>query len=233
MHHEAIETAFARLSTATVADACVRLAAGMRLAPPGIRPVTAGSRLAGRAHPVCHPGSVDVFFAAIDAAAPGDVLVIDNGGRRDEGCVGDQVVLEAAAAGVSGLVIWGVHRDTRHLQAIDLPVFSYGACPAGPQRPVIERSEDSVRFGSAMVTGDHVVFADDDGVLFVPAAEVVNVLIVAAEIAAREQAQAYAVAEGRPLREQLRFHEYVAARRGDPRYAFREHLHRVNGAIEA
>jgi 4-hydroxy-4-methyl-2-oxoglutarate aldolase len=233
MNHEAIAAAFARLSTAPVADACVRLAAGMRIAPSGIRPVTTGSRLAGRARPVRHHGSVDVFLAAIDTTLPGDVLVIDNGGRLDEGCVGDQVVLEAAAAGVSGLAIWGCHRDTRHLQAIDLPVFSYGACPAGPQRPPIERDDASVRFGSTTVTRGDVLFADDDGVLFVPAADVAKVLVIAAEIAEREQAQAYAVADGRPLREQLRFHEYVAARRGNPRYAFREHLHRVNGAIEA
>ena len=43
-------------------------------------------------------------------AAPGDVLVVDNGGRLDEACVGDLVALEAQAAGVEGMVIWGLHR---------------------------------------------------------------------------------------------------------------------------
>ena len=131
------------------------------------------------------------------------------------------------------MVIWGCHRDTRHLRAIDLPVFSYGACPAGPRRPLLERGDAPIRFGSATVSDGDVVFADDDGVLFVPAADATQVLAIAAEIAQREQAQADAVAEGRPLREQFRFAEYVAVRRGDPHYGFREHLLRVHGAIEA
>jgi regulator of RNase E activity RraA len=40
------------------------------------------------------------------------VLVVDNGGRLDEACAGDLVALEAQAAGLEGLVIWGLHRDT-------------------------------------------------------------------------------------------------------------------------
>src|SRR5205823_14289002 len=62
-------------------------------------------------------------------AAPGDVLVVDNGGRCDESCVGDLVVLEAQAAGLGGIVIWGLHRDTADIRAIGLPVFSLGAIP--------------------------------------------------------------------------------------------------------
>jgi regulator of RNase E activity RraA len=42
----------------------------------------------------------------------GDVLVVDNGGRLDEACVGDLVALEAKHAGVAGIAIWGLHRDT-------------------------------------------------------------------------------------------------------------------------
>jgi DNA-binding beta-propeller fold protein YncE len=42
-------------------------------------------------------------------AAPGDVLVVDNGGRLDEACVGDLVALEAQAAGVEGMADSGNH----------------------------------------------------------------------------------------------------------------------------
>jgi regulator of RNase E activity RraA len=37
--------------------------------------------------PAQHAGSVDVFLEAFGTAAPGDVLVVDNGGRLDESCV--------------------------------------------------------------------------------------------------------------------------------------------------
>jgi regulator of RNase E activity RraA len=84
--------AFAGLSTPLVADACVRCGVPLRAAPAGIRPVVAGQRVAGRVLPARHYGSVDVFLEALGQAGAGDVLVIDNGGRTDEACVGDPAV---------------------------------------------------------------------------------------------------------------------------------------------
>ena len=104
--------AFADLSTPLVADACLRCGVPLRAAHPGIRAVVAGQRIAGRVLPARHYGSVDVFLEALGQADSGDVLVVDNGGRSDEACVGDLAVLEAEAAGVAGLVVWGLHRDT-------------------------------------------------------------------------------------------------------------------------
>ncbi|MFG3698641.1 hypothetical protein ACGF5C_12085 [Micromonospora sp. NPDC047620] len=85
---------FADLSTPLIADACVRLGVPPRTAPAGIRAVVPSHRLAGRVLPVRHHGSVDVFLEAYAGATPGDVLVIDNGGRTDEACVGGLAVLE-------------------------------------------------------------------------------------------------------------------------------------------
>jgi 4-hydroxy-4-methyl-2-oxoglutarate aldolase len=41
----------------------------------------------------------------MEKAEPGDVLVIDNGGRMDEGCIGDLTVLEAQASGLAGIAV--------------------------------------------------------------------------------------------------------------------------------
>ena len=233
MTNQQIADAFAALTTPLVADALVRLSLPIRVAPREIRPAV-GGRLAGRALPARHAGSVDVFLEAIDGAAPGDVLVIDNGGRTDEGCVGDLLALEAAAQGLAGLVVWGAHRDSAELAAIGLPVFSCGACPNGPLRARDREVDalDGARAGWQRVERTDIVFADLDGVLFVADRGLSDVLDLARDIAMREREQAVLVRQGRTLRAQFRFRDYLERRREDPAYTLRRHLREVGGAIE-
>ncbi|BFV59956.1 demethylmenaquinone methyltransferase [Kitasatospora sp. CMC57] len=225
---------FAPLSTPLVADACVRLGVPLRVAPPGIGAVVPGQRVAGRVLPVRHYGSVDVFLEAFGAAGPGDVLVIDNGGRTDEACVGDLAVLEAGVAGLSGMVIWGQHRDTPELVEIGLPVFSYGANPVGPVRLDPQEPEAllSARFGAHTVSAEDVAFGDQDGVLFVPVDRATEVLETAVGIHAVERVQADRIRVGETLRRQTAFDDYLARRTADPTYTFRRHLRETGGAIE-
>src|SRR6266849_10572357 len=126
-----LKSAFADLSNALIADACVRLQVPLRIAPSGIHPLVPGMRVAGRVLPARHRGSVDVFLEAMKKAHPGDVLVVDNEGRSDESCVGDLTVMEARAWRLAGLVVRGYHRDTKELVELGFPLFSNGSYPAG------------------------------------------------------------------------------------------------------
>jgi len=170
----------------------------------------------------------------MENAQTGDVLVIDNGGRRDEGCIGDLTALEAQASGLAGIVVWGVHRDTPELRQIGFPVFSYGSCPSGPQRldPRNEAALRSAGFGDFQVEGDNAVFADDDGCIFVAMASVPELLTTARAIWKKERAQAEQIKTGNTLRCQLHFADYLANRSADPSYTFRQHLRKMDGAIE-
>ena len=234
MKAESLSRSFAQLFTPLIADAAMRLKIPFRISPPGIQPVTLNQRLAGPALPVRHFGSVDVFLEAMQGARRGDVLVIDNGGRLDEGCIGDLTALEADNCGLAGIIVWGAHRDTPELRRIGLPIFSYGAWPSGPQRLDTRDSSalQSARFGNFVVEAADVVFADDDGCVFILAQHAEEVLSVAHEIWERERHQAESIKTGRPLREQLDFARYLEKRTADPSHTFREHLRKISGAIE-
>lgn len=234
MHPDELHQRFERLTTAHLADACLRAAVPVRCAPALLQAVLPGSRIAGRVCPARHAGSVDTFLEAMEHAAPGDVLVVDNAGRLDESCVGDLVAQEAQAAGLAGIVIWGLHRDTAELQEIGLPVFSLGAIPTGPrqqgQRDV--QALESAVVGVWTVSREDLVLGDDDGVLFLPAARVEDILTLAEIIRDTERRQAERILQGVSLRAQVRFHDYLAQRQQTPSLTFRQHLRAVGGAIE-
>ena len=234
MDNQTLMSRFSDLSTPLIADACLRLNIPLRVAPAGIYPHIIESHIAGRALPAIHYGSVDVFLEAMGMAQVGDILVIDNGARTDEGCIGDLTTLEAQACGLAGIIVWGIHRDTAELLQIGFPVFSYGSCPAGPQRldPREEHALTKIRFGEFTVTNEDVIFADADGVLFVSAQQVDEIFATAYSIWQTERKQAERIKAGKKLRDQLRFDDYLTKRSNDSTLTFRQYLRSIGGAIE-
>lgn len=220
-------------TTPFIADACAMLGLPLRLGP-HLRPLRPAVRVAGRARPARHAGSVDVFLEAIALSAPDEVLVIDNGGRLDEGCIGDLVVGEAHVAELAGIIVWGAHRDTAAIESIGIPVWSLGTYPAGPQelRTRSPHALEAASLSHVTVTRDDVVFADVDGVIVVAEADVARVVTAARDIATREHAQASRLLKGDRLRDQLQLEAYVARRAADPTHTFRQHLKTLGGAIE-
>lgn len=235
MNRQDLGKRFATLTTAHLADACVRAGIPVRCAPAQVQAAVPGSnRLIGRAVPARHVGSVDIFLEALEQAESGDVLVVDNDGRLDEACVGDLMVLEAQDAGLAGIVIWGLHRDSADIAAIGLPVFSLGATPVGPQR-LDARPDDaleSATVGDWTVSRADLALGDDDGVLFVPADRAEEIFTLAETIRDTERRQAEQIRAGVSLRGQVQFSTYLARRRQTPSLTFRDHLRSVGGAIE-
>lgn len=219
--------------TAPLADAALRLGLRADTAPAALRRLQPGAPIDGPAAPVTHLGSVDALLEAIDDAPPGAVLVVDNGGRTDEACVGDLMVLEAASAGLAGVVIWGLHRDTAQLREIGLPVWSLGAFPYGPRRvpPPGRAMRSAMLDGTPVLPGDWVA-ADDDGVLVFASEHRAALAEAATGIVRTETAQADRMRAGDSLRAQLDFADYRARQAADPTWTLRRHLAERGGAIE-
>lgn len=228
-----LQRTYLDLTTPHVADAALRLGIPLRMAPASVSPLWADTHLIGRARPARHTGSVDVFLEAVEHADPGDVLVVDNAGRDDEACVGDLIALEARLAGLAGIVIWGLHRDSRELRTIRLPLFSQGALPAGPQRlePQPPDALTAARVGAHTITRADFVLGDDDGVLFLPLSRADEIAGSARAIRDTERQQASRMGLGTSLRDQSRFTEYLTARR-ESGTTFRRHLRIIGGEIE-
>lgn len=221
-------------TTPFIADACVQLSLPVRVGPAGMKSIIAGAKACGPARPARHAGSTDVFLEAIAASDNGDMLVIDNGGRNDEGCIGDLVVGEALMSGIAGTVCWGTHRDTGAILAMRALLWSLGTCPNGPLelRRRHATALTAANLGSVTVTREDYVFADDDGVVVVATADLDRIVDAAQDIAAREGAQAARLLKGELLRTQLDLETYVIRRNADPNFTFRDHLKSFGGAIE-
>ena len=118
-------------TTPFIADACMQLQLPVRLGRPGLLPIRPQLRAAGRVAPAVHSGSTDAFLEAISLAVSGDILVIDNNGRLDEGCSAIWL-LERRTSAAWRIIVDGVHRDSAAIRAIGIPVWSRGTAPNGP-----------------------------------------------------------------------------------------------------
>ncbi len=196
-------TAFTGLPTAALSDAMDRLA--LPAACQGVKPLAPGQRLLGRAFTVRYvatgrpPGTVGDF---VDDVPPGDVVVIDNGGREDCTVWGDILTAVAAQRGIAGTVIDGVCRDVHRARDLGYPVYSRGwFMRTGKDRVTVSDVGTPVSVAGIRVRAGDLLVGDDDGVVVVPVEVEQEVLAIAREIEDREGAILAAALAGSSLRE--------------------------------
>lgn len=199
----------ARLDVCAVSDAADKL--GLPCAMGGLEQRSTTRRIAGRALTYRLVRAADaparqvprhLGTTAIEAAQPGDVIVIEQRTGVDAGCWGGLLSLGAKVRGVAGVVADGPVRDIDEARAYDFPVFCRSLTARTARGRVAELDTgEPVRIGDVTVaTGDYVI-ADASGVVFVAAREIERLLDAAESIAGREAAMARALLSGKPITE--------------------------------
>ncbi|WP_189371817.1 RraA family protein [Tateyamaria omphalii] len=175
----ALDLLIPRTTTSAISSACESHQIFVRRAPSTVRGIHPEMSCLGTAKLVCDPRDASSLLEAFNGIGRGDVVVVDNRGRVDHACLGQLLVLEGMAAGASGFIVWGCHRDHLALRTMGFPVFSCGPVPnAFPTNRQHElRDSRSVAFiGEAAVTDNDIVFADEDGVLFLSGHQLDSIL---------------------------------------------------------
>jgi 4-hydroxy-4-methyl-2-oxoglutarate aldolase len=179
------------------------------VADPAIRAMVPDVRFAGPALTVVAPDDHLPVFAALDAADPGDVLVVVNqGGSR--AVVGELFATEARRRGVAGIVVDGLCRDVAGLRRLGLPFFARGTVPASGSTVSRAALGQRVRCGGIDVTAGDIVFGDDDGLVIAGADRLAAALEGGEAIARAERAMLAAMAGGRPVHDLTNYAEHAA-----------------------
>jgi regulator of RNase E activity RraA len=177
---------------------------------PGIRAMVPDVRVAGPALTVHAQDDHLPVLSALDAASPGDVLVVVTGGGQ-RAVVGELFATEARRRGVAGIVVDGLCRDVAGLRRLGLPFFARGTVPASGTTISRFPLNQRVRCGGVDVDPGDIVFGDDDGLVIAPAERLAAALDGGEAIARAERAMLAALAQGRPLHELTNYAEHVAA----------------------
>ena len=106
--------------------------------------------------------------AMIDAAAPGDVIVVDMGGAACS-TWGGMASLAAKVKGVAGLLVDGGVRDLEEMIEFEFPVFARHLVPTtGRTRLKVAAIDEAVTVDGVRVAPGDLIVADGTGVVCLP-----------------------------------------------------------------
>ncbi len=196
----------ARLDSCAVSDALDKL--GLTGSVTGIPRLTTTRRIAGRVHTVRmdkddgSPSTRHLGTTAIEAAGPGDVIVMEQRTGLDAACWGGNLSFGAKQREIAGVIVEGPARDIDEARDYDFPVFARSATARTARGRIRESATDvPITVGDITVRPGDFVVADGSAVVFIAQADITRVLDTAEAIAARERAMVAALKDGTPISE--------------------------------
>lgn len=193
-----------RLDSCAVSDALDKL--GLPGSVTGITRYATEHRIAGRVQTVkleAAEGRSNVRHlctAAIEAAEPGEIIVVEQRTGIDAASWGGNLSIGAQAKGVAGVIVEGPARDIDDSRRLDFPVFARSHTARTARGRIVETAtNEPVLVGDVTVHPGDYVIADASGVVFIAKGEIMRVLETAEAILAKEELMAQALREGTPI----------------------------------
>ena len=194
----------AQLDSCVVSDALDKL--GFAGVAPGLARLSTDKKITGRVLTVKletangRMAERHLCTAAIEAATPGDIIVVEHRSRAD--CAGWGGLLSRAALvqKVQGVIVEGLCRDIDEGRDIGFPIFARGVIPSTARGRIIESDFNGpITVSDVEVRPGDWVIADGSGVVFVAAENIEAVLDQAEKLVAREATLLKEIEAGVPV----------------------------------
>jgi regulator of RNase E activity RraA len=202
------DDAVARLRKLDVCDLSDALDA-LKLEPAvtGLRPLGTPRPIAGRAvtvrlvaGPPPTASTRHLGTAAVEAAGPDDLIVIEQRSGIDAAAWGGILSRAAQHRGIAGTVIEGPGRDVEEADSIGYPVYARSSTARTARGRIYEAEfQVAITVGGTTVSPGDYVAADRSGCVVIPAAHIADVLARAEDIRDKSERMAAAVAKGLPV----------------------------------
>jgi 4-hydroxy-4-methyl-2-oxoglutarate aldolase len=206
-----------RVDSCAVSDALDKL--GLKGAVTGLHRFSTERQIAGRivtvklardeGRPDLHPNAGaapdraaprHLGTTAVEAAQPGDVIVIEQRTGIDAAGWGGNLSLGAKLRGVAGVIVDGPTRDVDQGRLYDFPVFAREHTSRTARGRIVEAGTNvPVAVGDVLVSPGDYVIADGSAVVFVTQGDIERVLQIAEAVAKRERAMVDSLLDGTPI----------------------------------
>jgi 4-hydroxy-4-methyl-2-oxoglutarate aldolase len=199
-----LQQRLARLDSCVISDALDKL--GFTGVAPGLARLSTDKKITGRVLTVRletangRMAERHLCTAAIEAATPGDIIVVEHHSRAD--CAGWGGLLSRAARvqKVQGVIVDGLCRDIDEGRDLGFPIFARGVIPSTARGRIIETEFNGpITVGEVTVRPGDWVVADGSGVVFIAVENLETVLDQAEKLVIREATLLKEIEAGMPV----------------------------------
>ncbi len=135
----------------------------------------------------CRPGDNLMVHKALEVAQPGDIVVVNTNGNVTSSVFGELMCRTAVAARLGGIVVDGAIRDVTAIMKLGFPAYSRVVSPGGCDKDGPGEINVDISCGGTVVHPGDIVVGDADGVVAVPEAASLEVLVRVRELLETER----------------------------------------------